>query len=245
MSEMRKAIVVGVGPEAGLGAALCRRFAAGGLHVFVSGRTRESIDACAASITASGGKATPVLADATREEEVTRLFEVEERGADGLLDVVIYNAGNMALGAVHEMEASFFEKAWRVGCFGGFLVAREAARRMLPQGRGTILFTGATASLRGRANTAAFAAAKFGLRALAQSMARAYGPQGIHVANVVIDGGIAGDKIVKGVPQFAEAMGPEGLIELEGLADAYWYLYRQPRTAWTHELDLRTFKEPF
>jgi NAD(P)-dependent dehydrogenase (short-subunit alcohol dehydrogenase family) len=116
---------------------------------------------------------------------------------------------------------------------------------MLPRGRGTVLFTGATASMRGRPNTTAFAAAKAGLRSLAQSMARAYGPQGIHVAHVVIDGGIAGEKIMKGIPQFAEAMGEDGLISLTGLADAYWHLYRQPRAAWTHELDIRTFKESF
>jgi NAD(P)-dependent dehydrogenase (short-subunit alcohol dehydrogenase family) len=142
-----------------------------------------------------------------------------------------------------DMEAAFFEQVWRVGCFGGFLVGREAVRRMLPAARGTVIFTGATASLRGRPQTTAFASAKAALRSLAQSMARAYGPQGIHVAHVVVDGGIAGDKIVKGLPQFAEKMGEDGLISLTGLADAYWYLHRQQRAAWTHELDLRTFKE--
>ena len=116
---------------------------------------------------------------------------------------------------------------------------------MLPRGRGSVLFTGATASLRGRPATTAFAAAKAGLRSLAQTMARAYGPQGIHVAHVVVDGGIAGDKIIQGVPQFAQAMGEDGLVSLSGLADAYWFLYTQPRAAWTHELDLRTFKESF
>jgi len=147
------------------------------------------------------------------------------------------------MGQLHEMEATFFESVWRVGCFGGFLVGREAVRRMLP--RGTVLFTGATASLRGKPNTTAFAAAKAALRSLAQSMARAYGPQGIHVAHVVVDGGIAGDKIVKGIPQLAQAMGEDGLISLAGLTDVYWFLYNQPKAAWTHELDLRTFKEPF
>jgi NAD(P)-dependent dehydrogenase (short-subunit alcohol dehydrogenase family) len=116
---------------------------------------------------------------------------------------------------------------------------------MLPAGRGTVIFTGATASVRGRANTTAFASAKAGLRSLAQSMARGYGPRGIHVAHVVIDGGIAGDKIIQGLPQFAQAMGEDGLISLDGLADLYWFLHRQPRAAWTHEVDLRTFKEQF
>jgi len=245
MSEARKAVVVGVGPEVGLGAALCRRFGAEGLHVYVAGRTQANVEECARRIVAGGGQATPVVTDTSREEDVVRLFEIAERGDEGNIDVVVFNAGNMALGNVHEMDGAFFEQAWRVGCFGGFLVGREAVRRMLARERGTVLYTGATASLRGRAATVAFAAAKFGLRAVAQSMARAYGPQGIHVAHVIIDGGIAGDKIQKGVPQFAAAAGAEGLISLEGLCDAYWYLYTQPRTAWTHELDLRTFKEQF
>src|SRR5262249_18281346 len=155
---------------------------------------------------------TGVPTDATREQDVAALFERVAGEGDGPLDLVVYNAGNAVLGALHDMETRVFEDAWRVGCFGGFLVGREAVRRVLPGGRGTVLFTGATASVRGRANTTAFAAAKAGLRSLAQSMARAYGPQGIHVAHVVIDGGIAGDKIIKGIPQFAQAMGEDGLI---------------------------------
>ena len=245
MSEKTKAIVVGVGPRAGLGGALCERLAREGHHVFVAGRTPEKVEALVAAIRSAGGRATGVAMDTTREPDVTALFDRAEKDGDGVLDLVVYNAGNAALGQVHDMEASFFEEVWRVGCLGGFLVGREAVRRMLPRGRGTVLFTGATASLRGKPNTTAFAAAKAGLRSLAQSMARAYGPQGIHVAHVIIDGGIAGDKIMKGIPQFAQAMGEDGLVSLTGLADAYWYLYRQPRAAWTHELDLRTFKESF
>jgi len=149
------------------------------------------------------------------------------------------------MGELHDMEASYFEQVWRVGCFGGFLVGREAVRRMLPRGRGTVIFTGATASMRGKPTTTAFASAKAGLRSLAQSMARAYGPRGLHVAHVVVDGGIAGDKIIQGIPQFAQAMGEDGLVSLDGLADAYWYLHIQQRAAWTHELDIRTFKESF
>ena len=245
MSAKGKAIVVGVGPEAGLGGVLCKRLAREGLDTFVAGRTPAQVDAVARAIRDAGGVATGVPTDATSEPDVVALFDRAEREGEGPLDLVIYNAGNAAMGQLHDMEASFFEAVWRVGCFGGFLVGREAVRRMLPNGRGTVLFTGATASVRGKPNTTAFAAAKAGLRSLAQSMARAYGPQGIHVAHVVIDGGIAGDKIVKGLPQFAQAMGEDGLISLAGLADAYWYLYTQPRAAWTHELDLRTFKESF
>ena len=245
MSDKRKAIVVGVGPAAGLGGAVCGRLAREGLHVFVAGRTADKVEAVAAGIRQAGGRATAVPVDTTIEKDVIALFDRAEAEGDGVLDLVVYNAGNAALGQAHDMEASFFEQVWRVGCFGGFLVGREALRRMLPRARGTVLFTGATASLRGRPNTTAFAAAKAGLRSLAQSMARGYGPQGIHVAHVVIDGGIAGDKIVKGIPQFAQAMGEDGLVSLEGLAEAYWYLYTQPRTAWTHELDVRTYKESF
>lgn len=245
MNEKAKAIVVGVGPEAGLGGALCTRLAREGLHVFVAGRTPDNVEQVARTIGKAGGRATAVPTDTTKEEDVAALFARAETDGDGVLDLVIYNAGNAAMGQLHDMDASFFEAVWRVGCFGGFLVGREAVRRMLPRGRGAVLFTGATASVRGKPNTTAFAAAKAALRSLAQSMARAYGPQGIHVAHVVVDGGIAGDKIVKGIPQFAQAMGEDGLISLTGLADAYWYLYTQPKAAWTHELDLRTFKESF
>jgi NAD(P)-dependent dehydrogenase (short-subunit alcohol dehydrogenase family) len=245
MGDGTKAIIVGVGPRVGLGGALCERFAREGRHVFVAGRSPEKIEALAAAIRATGGRATAVSTDATSEQDVLALFDRAERDADGVLDLVVYNAGNAAMGQAHDMEAAFFEQVWRVGCLGGFLVGREAVRRMLPRGRGTVLFTGATASLRGKANTTAFAAAKAALRSLAQSMARAYGPQGIHVGHVVVDGGIAGDKIIQGIPRFAQAMGEDGLVSLAGLADAYWFLYQQPRAAWTHELDLRTFKESF
>ncbi len=245
MTDKTKAIVVGVGPEAGLGGALSQRLAREGLHVFVAGRTPEKVEALALSIRNTGGRATAVPVDTTREKDVIALFDRAESEGEGALDLVIYNAGNAAMGELHDMEARFFEDVWRVGCFGGFLVGREAVRRMLPRGRGTVVFTGATASVRGRATTTAFAAAKAGLRSLAQSMARAYGPRGIHVAHVVVDGGIAGDKIIRGLPQFAQAMGEDGLISLTGLADAYWFLHNQPKAAWTHELDLRTFKEPF
>jgi len=245
MSDRTKAIVVGVGPEAGLGGALCQRFAREGLHVFVAGRTPEKVEAVVTGIRGTGGHATGVPMDTTLEKDVVALFDRVAKEGEGALDLVAYNAGNAAMGLAHDMEASFFEQVWRVGCYGGFLVGREAVRRMLPRGRGTLLFTGATASMRGKPTTTAFASAKAGLRSLAQSLARAYGPQGIHVSHVVVDGGIAGDKIIKGIPQFAEAMGDDGLVSLAGLADAYWFLHTQPKAAWTHELDLRTFKESF
>ncbi len=134
---------------------------------------------------------------------------------------------------------------WRVACFGGFLVGREAARRMVPTGRGTVIFTGASGSLRGRPGFAHFAAAKAGLRMIAQSMAREYGPQGLHVAHVIVDGGINGERLRVGIPQFVAAKGDDGLLDLDAIAEAYWQIHTQHPTAWTHEVDLRPYKEPF
>lgn len=240
----RVAVVVGVGAEAGLGARLCARFGREGLHVLVAGRTVERVERVAESICSGGGTATAMPTDTTREADVMRLFEAAEAIAPGDLEVVVFNAGNNQMHDFATMEASFFENAWRVACFGGFLVGREAARRMVPQGEGTILFTGASASLRGRPPFAAFAAAKAGLRAVAQSMAREFGPKGVHVAHVVIDGGIAGERLER-FAEFVRAKGEDGLLDLDAIADTYWMLHQQHRTAWTHELDLRPFKEPF
>src|SRR4029450_344258 len=153
MSDTATAIVVGVGPEAGLGGALCKRLASEGLHVFVSGRTAEKVEKVAASIRAAGHRATAVTGDTTLGKGVIAVFDRAER--EGPLDLVIYNAGNAALGELHDMDAAYFEAVWRVGCFGGFLVGREAVRRMLPHGRGSVIVTGATPSLRGNATTSA------------------------------------------------------------------------------------------
>jgi NAD(P)-dependent dehydrogenase (short-subunit alcohol dehydrogenase family) len=239
----KTAIVIGVGAERGLGATLCRRFARAGLHVVVAGRTPAKIERVAEQIRQDGGAVSAIAADATSESSVIDLF----RGTEeiGPVDLAIYNAGNNMPGDLLTMEADFFERCWRVGCFGGFLFGREAARVMKPRGQGTVLFTGASASMRGRPFFAAFTAAKGGLRNFAQSMAREFGPQGIHVGHVVVDGGIAGDRIEKGRPQFAAAVGEDGLVDLDGIADLYELLYRQPRTAWSHEIDVRTFKETF
>jgi NAD(P)-dependent dehydrogenase (short-subunit alcohol dehydrogenase family) len=236
---MKKAIIIGVGPIEGLGARLCQRFAADGLHVILAGRTGAQVEAVVDAIREAGGTATSVVADATREEDVLQLFDL----AGSELDLAIYNAGNNTPGRIVDMEAAYFEKAWRVGCFGGFLFGREAVRRMLPKGAGTLLFTGASASLRGRANFGAFKAAKGALRNLAQAMAKEYAADGIHVGHVVIDGAIGGDKIRKGLPEYAEKLGEEGLISLDGIVDGYAYLYRQPQRAWTFEIDVRTSRE--
>lgn len=243
MAKAKTAIVVGVGSEEGLGAALCERFAREGLAVFIAGRTLERIRKLEQKIRAAGGVATAVATDTTVETDVLRLFDAAE-GA-GELDLVAYNAGNNQWGDFLEMEASFFESVWRVSCLGGFLVGREAARRMLPRGHGTVLFTGATASLRGKPPFTAFASAKAGLRAVAQSMARDFGPRGIHVAHVIIDGGIKGEKILGRFPEYAQQKGEDGMLEIDAIADTYWHLHRQHRSAWTHELELRPYREPF
>ncbi len=220
--EKAVAVVVGVGP--GLGAALVRRFAREGMAVAIAARRLDKLKALAGE---TGGHA--YACDATSEISVVDLFQAVERdlGRPGL---VVFNASGFTRKPVVELSAEEVEAAWRGACLGGFLVGRAAARAMLPRGPGTILFTGATASLRGSANFAAFAIGKFGLRALAQSMARELGPQGIHVAHVIIDGSIG---------ENAE----ESRLSPDAIADSYWALHRQPKSAWTLELDLRPWVE--
>ena len=238
------AIVVGVGARAGLGAALCRRFASEGLQVFAAGRTEQKLDLVAGEIARAGGSAVPVVMDTTAEDEVIGLFDtVEARG--GAPEIVVYNAGNNEFRPLLEIDAQFWEGLWRLCCFGGFLVGREAAARMLPAGGGTLLFTGATASLRARPPFTAFASAKAALRALAHGMAREFGPQGLHVAHVIIDGGIDGDQLNLRFPQFKQQKGEDGMLKPDAIADAFWMLHVQDRTTWSLELDLRPYKEPF
>jgi len=243
MAKQKTAVIIGVGPLAGLGGALCQRVASENLHVFVASRTREKINAVAASITDAGGTAHAVVTDTTSENAIAKLFTEAERA--GPIDLAIYNAGNNMPGDILDMDADFFEQAWRTGCFGGFLFAREALRKMQPRGTGTLLFTGASASLRGKDGFAAFTSAKAGLRTMGQSLAKGYGPQGIHVAQVIIDGGINGDRLRERMPERIEELGEERFVGLEGLAELYVFLYRQPKNAWTHELDVRTHLENF
>jgi NAD(P)-dependent dehydrogenase (short-subunit alcohol dehydrogenase family) len=241
------AIVFGVGAERGLGAALCRRFATEGHHVLVVGRTGQKIDQVVASIRNGGGSAEPITADVTTEADVVRAFDrafSPETGREPA-ELVVYNAGNNRKLDFRELVADVFEDFWRVGCFGGFLVGREAARRLVPLGRGTVLFTGASGSMRGKPGFAHFAAAKAGLRMIAQSMAREFGPQGIHVAHVVIDGGIDGDRLRQGRPGIIGERGEDGLLGIDAIAETYWHIHRQARSAWAHEVDLRPYKEPF
>lgn len=236
---MNSAVIIGVGPERGLGAQLCKRFAREGLHVVLAGRTGEQLDAIANAIREAGGQATAVVADATQEADVQRLFAA----ASGPIALAIYNAGNNTPGRIIDMDAAYFEQSWRVCCFGGFLFGREAIRYMAPRESGTLLFTGASASLRGRAKFGAFNSAKGALRNLAQAMAKEYGPEGIHVGHVVVDGPIGGDKIIKAFPDYAEKLGPSGMIDIDGIVDGFAYLYHQAPRAWTFEVDVRTSVE--
>ena len=241
------AIVFGVGAELGLGAALCRRFAREGHHVLVAGRTPARIEQVTRTIVAEGGSAEPLSTDVTKEADVVAAFERAMAPGAGFepADLVVYNAGNNKQIDFRQLSAEQFEDFWRVGCYGGFLVGREAARRLVPLGRGTVLFTGASGSLRGKPGYAHFAAAKAGLRMLAQSMAREYGPQGIHVAHVVIDGGIDGERMHRLRPRMAAERGADGLLGIDAIAETYWQLHRQHRSAWAQEIDLRPYKEAF
>jgi NAD(P)-dependent dehydrogenase (short-subunit alcohol dehydrogenase family) len=246
MTEARRKEVVwvaGVGAPAGLGAAVARRFAQAGLTAVVTGRTPDRLEAVAAEIRDAGGAAVVEPGDVSREGDVVR---IAARIAEiGRLEAAVFNAAGFIIGPSLELSAEVFEQLWRVGTLGGFLFGREAARAFLPFGRGTLLFTGATASLRGRPPFAAVAAAKAGLRSVSQTFAREFGPLGIHVAHVVIDGVIDGERVRQGAAQRVAELGADGLLEIEAIADVYWHLHAQPRSAWTQELDLRPYKEPF
>lgn len=239
----KTAVIIGVGPIEGLGAQLCIHAAREGLHVVIAGRTETKLHAVADVIANEKGEATPVVTDVTDEDGVVSL--VQQAETIGPIGLAVYNAGNNYNGNFLDLEADFFERAWRVCTFGGFLFARETLKAMVTRSGGTLLFTGASASMRGKPNFAPFTMAKAGLRAMAQSLAREFQPKGIHVGHVVIDGGINGEKIKSNVPDLAARVGEDGLIGLEGIASAYMYLYNQPKNAWTHELDLRTYKETF
>jgi len=247
MSTSAIAVVVGVGPSAGLGAALGRRFAREGLHVFLYGRTPAKLDEVAEEIRRAGGQVTAMAGDVTSEADVIRLFQAvaAEEAKGPRLELAAFCIGGLARSPIVDMSADGFRQLWQQNCFGGFLVGREAARLMLPRRRGTILYTGATASLGARAGSAAFASSKAALRAVAQSMARELQPQGIHVAHVIIDGIINGERARTSFPEALKSRGDDGSIDLDALADVYWTLHRQHPTTWTYELDLRPYKESF
>ena len=184
-----------------------------------------------------------VVGDASLEADAQRIVATAE--SVGPLELALHNAGSNRGDSILELNVADFEQLWREHCLGGFLIGREAARRMVPRGEGSIFFTGASGSLRGKAGFAAFAAAKAGLHAVSQSMARELGPKGIHVAHVIIDGGIAGARLLGRSPELRDQRGPDGLLSIDAIAENYWLLHNQHRSAWTQELDLRPWAEPF
>ena len=246
MTEIAKsgvALLVGAGDA--IGAAVARRFAAGGYRVCVARRDAEKSRSLVQEIVASGGVARAVGTDVRNEEVVQALFAQVEAEL-GPVEVCLFNAGANVKTPLIETTGRLFFRAWELACYGGFLTGREAARHMVPRGRGTILFTGATASLRGGAGYAAFAAAKFGLRGVAQSMARELAPKNIHVAHLIIDGAIDSEAIHRRLSAATGTMPdlpPDSLIQTNSVAEAYWALHNQSRDGWTHELDIRPFSE--
>ena len=241
MTEISPVVLV-VGAGDALGGAIARRFAREGYVAAVARRSAEKLGPLVESIEKDGGRAAPFAVDARREEEVVALFDAVERDL-GPIEVAVFNIGGNVRFGIAETTARTYAKVWEMACFAGFLTGREAAKAMLPRGRGTILFTGATASLRGGAGFAAFAGAKHALRALAQSMARELGPKNIHVAHVVIDGAIDTAFIRSQFPEHYALKAVDGILAPDAIAENYWHLHRQPRTAWTFELDLRPYRE--
>jgi len=234
------ALVIGAGDA--LGGAIARRFAREGFTAAIVRRNAEKLTPLVAEIEAAGGTAQPFGVDARREEDMIALIAGIEAGV-GPIEAMVFNIGANVRFPVTETTARVFYKVWEMACFAGFLAGRETAKAMLTRGRGTIVFTGATASLRGRAGFSAFAAAKHGLRALAQSMARELGPQGLHVAHTIIDGAIDTAFIRDNFPDVYATKAHDGILNPDHIADAYWALHVQKRDAWTHELDLRPWSE--
>ena len=240
MPQARAALIVGAGDATG--SAIARRFAREGLVACVARRSADKLAPLVERIEAEGGQARACGCDARDEAAVVALVARIEAEV-GPIEVAVFNIGANVRFSVAETTERVYRKVWEMGALAGFLTGREVAKVMVPRGRGTILFTGATASLRGSAGFAAFAGAKHALRALAQSMARELAPQGIHVAHVVIDGAIDTRFIADNFPARYALKERDGILDPEHIADNYWHLHMQPRSAWTHELDLRPWLE--
>jgi len=240
MAQAKAVLVVGAGEATG--GAIARRFAREGFTACVTRRSADKLAPLVAQIEQAGGKARAFGSDARREEQVVELVQTIERDV-GPIEVCVFNVGGNVRFPIRDTTARVYTKVWEMAALAGFLVGREAAKVMVPRARGTILYTGATASLRGGKGFAAFAGAKHALRALAQSMARELGPQGIHVAHVVVDGAIDTPFIRDNFPERYKLKAEDGILDPEAIAENYWRLHCQPRSAWTHELDLRPWME--
>ncbi|HSW24203.1 MAG TPA: SDR family oxidoreductase [Burkholderiaceae bacterium] len=242
MPTAKAALVIGAGDATG--GAIARRFAREGFITCVTRRQADKLEPLVARIKSEGGNAHGFGSDARDEAQVSELVTRIERDI-APIEVAVFNIGANVRFDVTETTERVYRKVWEMGALAGFLMGREVARVMTPRGRGTILFTGATASLRGSAGFAAFAGAKHALRALAQSMARELGPQGIHVAHIVIDGAIDTQFIAENFPERYALKDRDGILNPDAIAENYWLLHRQHRSAWTHELDLRPWVEKF
>ena len=247
MNELpkRNPVALAIGAGDAIGAAFARRFAAGGYSVAIARRDAQKSQTLIQDVADAGGIVRAYSVDARSEAQTAELFDTVESEL-GPIAVCLYNAGANAQIPILETEAGMFRKIWDLACFGGFLTAREAARRMAPRGKGTLLFTGATASVRGGAGFTAFASAKFALRGMAQSLARELGPKGIHVAHLVIDGGVDSPAIhARRRAKYGDdvEISEDALINTRSVAEAFWTLSQQGRDGWTHELDIRPYVE--
>ncbi len=241
MQEDRSVLVLGVGPEEGLGVALCKAFASEGYSVFGCGRSEENMDALN-KIKTDKGKITGLVGDVTKEEDVEKIFDAVDKNSK-TLSSVIYNAGNNNAKPFLEMDLPFFQDLWEVCAKGAFLVAQQAIPRLVNNNGGSLIFTGATASLRSKPPFTAFASAKSAERSLAQGLAKEFGSKGVHVANVIIDGIIDGDKVNLRFPEFAASKGEDGKLNIAHIADNFLMLHNQKRSTWSFELDLRPWSE--
>ena len=236
-------IVVGVGAWRGLGAAIARQFAKSGFPVIVAGRNAEKLEHVVSELRKTGAKAAFEIGDAANAEDAQRFVAAAEALAP--LAVAIQNAGSNEPAPFLSVSEERFTRHWREHALGGFQLAQAAIPALLKQGGGSLFFTGASGSLRGKANFSPFAAAKAAVRNLAQSIAREYGPQNIHVGHIVVDGGIEGDRLLSRFPQVKEQRGADGMLDPNAIAESYWFLHHQQRSAWTLELDVRPWSENF
>jgi NAD(P)-dependent dehydrogenase (short-subunit alcohol dehydrogenase family) len=240
VNDRKSVLVIGAGDSTG--GAIARRFAREGFVACVTRRTADKLGPLVEAIRAEGGEAHGFASDARKEVDIETLVTHVEREI-APIEVAVFNVGANVRFSLTETTERVYRKVWEMGALGGFLMGREVAKAMLTRGHGTIIFTGATASVRGSAGFCAFAGAKHALRALAQSMARELGPKGIHVAHIVIDGAIDTPFIAENFPERYAKKAEEGILNTEAIAENYWNLHRQPRSAWTHELDLRPWTE--
>jgi len=243
VTEKSKPVCLVVGAGDHLGAAIARRFAREGFHI-VATRRRGDLAPLVRSVEAVGGTVTALHSDAREETQVIDLVARIE-GDIGPLAVTVFNVGGNVRFPIAETTSRVYRKVWEMCAFAGFLVGRETCRPMVERGQGTILFTGATASVRGSAGYAAFAGGKHALHGLAQSMARELGPKGIHVGHVVIDGPIENENTRELFPESFESRPPDGILQPDDIAEIYWHLHSQPRSAWTFEADVRSYAEPW